>query len=84
MTTVLVILNQFLKKQNKTNNENKINFALGDFNIDSLKIDANRATHDYLDLTYSYPLIPSIHKPTRIPEENATIIDNISTYLRYD
>ena len=63
----------------KINHENKINFVMGDFNIDLLKDDTDRATHDYLDLIYSYSLIPSIHKPTRITEESATIIDNILT-----
>ena len=64
---------------NKINQENKINFIMGDFNIDLLKDDTDRATHDYLDLIYSHSLIPSIHKPTRITEETATIIDNILT-----
>ena len=63
----------------KINHENKINFILGDFNIDLLKDDVDRATHDYLDLIYSYSLIPSVHKPTRFTDESATIIDNILT-----
>ena len=79
LITLLVTLTQFLKK---INHENKINFVMGDFNIDLLKDDTDRATHDYLDLIYSYSLIPSIHKPTRITEESATIIDNILTNYR--
>ena len=38
-------------------------------------------THEYLDLIYSYSLIPLIHKPTRITKVSATIIDNILTNL---
>ena len=52
-----------------------------DFNIDLLKDDTDRQTNEYLDLIYCYSLIPSIHKPTRITEESATIIDNILTNL---
>ena len=39
----------------------------------------DRPTHDYLDLIYSYCMIPSILKPTRITETSATILDNILT-----
>ena len=54
---------------------------MSDFNIDLLKDDTDRQTHEYLDLIYSFSLVPSIHKPTRITEESATIIDNILTNL---
>ena len=52
---------------------------MGDYNIDLLKDDSDRPTHDYLDFIYSYCIIPSILKPTRITETSATIIDNILT-----
>ena len=52
---------------------------MGDCNIDLLKDDSDRPTHNYLGLIYSYSMIPSILKPTRITETSATIIDNILT-----
>ncbi len=52
---------------------------MGDYNIDLLKDDSDRQTHDYLDLIYSHTIIPTILKPTRITETTATIIDNILT-----
>ncbi len=61
------------------NTENKEIYILGDYNIDLLKVDSDRSTHDYLDFIYSYSLIPTIYKPTRITETSATIIDNILT-----
>ena len=64
---------------NKINAENKMVYVMGDFNIDLLKDDTDRATHDYIDLIYSHSLIPTIYKPTRITETSATIIDNILT-----
>ena len=64
---------------NKINAENKINYIMGDFNIDLLKDDIHRPTHDYIDLIYSQSLIPTIYKPTRITETTATCIDNILT-----
>jgi len=33
----------------------------------------------YLDLIYSYSLMPTIYKPTRITKTSATLIDNILT-----
>lgn len=64
---------------NKMNSENKITYVMGDFNIDLLKDDTNRPIHDYIDLIYSYSLIPTIYKPTRITKTTATLIDNILT-----
>ena len=63
----------------KINKENKLMYVMGDFNIDLLKDDKDRPTHDYLDLIYSNSLIPAIYKPTRITATSATIIDNILT-----
>ena len=59
--------------------ENKIHYLLGDFNIDLLKDETHRPTSDFLDLIYSYHLVPTILKPTCITETSATIIDNIIT-----
>ena len=59
--------------------EKKECYIMGDYNIDLLKDDSDRPTHDYLDLIYSHCLIPSILFPTRITEKSATIIDNILT-----
>ena len=52
---------------------------MGDFDIDLLKDDVHTPIHDYFDLVYSHSLIPTIHKPTRLTEHTATIIDNILT-----
>ena len=61
------------------NQEKKQFYVMGDFNIDLLKVDSHRPTHDFLELIYSYSLMPTIYKPTRITEFTATIIDNILT-----
>ena len=60
-------------------NEKKEFYIMGDYNIDLLKDDSDRPTHDYLDFIHSYCMIPSILKPTRITETSVTIIDNILT-----
>ncbi len=59
--------------------ENKDTYIMGDFNIDLLKEEDERAIHDYLNMILSFNLIPSINKPTRITEKSATLIDNILT-----
>jgi len=63
----------------KLNSEKKKIYIMGDFNIDLLKVDIHKPTHNYLDLIYSYSIMPTIYKPTRITESTATIIDNILT-----
>ena len=63
--------------------EKKLIYVMGDFNIDLLKVESHRPTHDYLELIYSYSLIPCIYKPTRITASTATIIDNILTNNEY-
>ena len=81
-TAIDNFINDFRPVIQKINDEDKINFIMGDFNIDLLKDDTDTKTHEYLDLIYSYSLIPLIHKPARITEESATIIlDNILTNL---
>lgn len=61
----------------KLTSEKKKCYIMGDFNIDLLKDDSDKPTHEYLNLVYSYSFIPTIYKPTRITEQSATIIDNI-------
>ena len=59
--------------------ENKNYYLLGDFNIDLLKDETQRPTSEFLDLIYSYKLVPTILKPTRLAETSAAIIDNMMT-----
>ena len=47
----------------------------GDFNIDLLNKDCNNST-SFLNTMYSLSLLPIINKPTRIPDNSATLIDN--------
>ena len=54
-------------------------FLAGDFNIDLLKVDSHQATKQFFDLLTSHYLLPTIYRPTRITETNATLIDNIFT-----
>ena len=58
-------------------NEKKECYIMGNYNKDLLKDVRDKPTHDYLDFIYSYCMIPSILKPTRITETSSTIIDKI-------
>ena len=58
---------------------NKNYYLLGDFNIKLLKDKTHRPASEFLDLIYSYYLVPTILKPTHITETSATIIDNKMT-----
>ena len=52
-------------------------YIVGDFNIDLLKFETSRYSHDFLVALQSCYLIPTIDKPTRVRNNPATLIDNI-------
>ena len=59
--------------------ESKNHYLLDDFNIDLSEDETHGPTSDFLDLIYSYHLVPTISKLTRINETSATIIGKIMT-----
>ena len=63
----------------KITSENKSIYVMGDFNIDLLKTDSHRPTHEYVEFIYNYAMLPTVYKPTRITATTATCIDNILT-----
>ena len=61
----------------KIQQENKTCVILGDFNINLLNYSAHTPTEDFVNTLSSYFYTPHIHKPTRITNHTATLIDNI-------
>ena len=55
--------------------ENKLCYLLGDYNLNLLNTDSHTLTREFVDIMYSYSLLPNIIKPIR--ERSATLIDNI-------
>lgn len=56
---------------------NKKCYILGDFNLDLLKYEFNNYVREFTDKMFSNFFYPCIHKPTRVSNHSATIIDNI-------
>ena len=56
---------------------NKNLYVIGDFNIDLLKCETSKFSHDFLLTLQSFYLIPTVDKPTRVPRNSASLIDNI-------
>ena len=54
-------------------------YILGDMNINFLNYCDHTQTEEYLNMLYSYNLLPLITKPTRITHHTATLIDHIYT-----
>ena len=52
---------------------------MGDMNIDLLRYHSHQQTERYLDMIYSFDLLPVVTKPTRITNHAATLIDHIYT-----
>ena len=56
----------------------------GDFNIDLLKIDANKSFSDFFESLTSLAILPRITHPTRITRRSQTLIDNFYCRVKYD
>ena len=61
------------------NNEDKLCYILGDFNINLFNYKSGTLTGDFLNILYSSYFSPLIHKSTGVKENSATLIDNILT-----
>lgn len=61
------------------NNEDKLCYILGDFNINLFKNKLDTITGEFLNILYSSYFFSLIHESTRVKENSATLIDNILT-----
>ena len=50
---------------------------MGDFNVNLLRAESCKYSHNFLLSLQSYSFIPTIDKPTRVYRNSATLIDNI-------
>ena len=69
--------NYFGKFLEKT--KTKTTYLFGDFNLNLLDYDTNCKVKSYCNTAFSHNFIPTINKPTRVTNHNATIIDHILT-----
>ena len=56
---------------------NKNVYVIGDFNIDLLKCETSKFSHEFLLTLQSFYLIPTVGKPTRVHRNSVTLIDKI-------
>ena len=63
----------------KIQQENKLLYLVGDYNINLLNVDSHSLTADLNDTIYSYGIVPLITRPTKVTGTSATVIDNIFT-----
>ena len=68
-------LNTFLAKSKTTD---KTCFLVGDLNLNLIDYQSNAKVRDFVNLIFQY-LVPIVNKPTRVTENNATLIDYIIT-----
>ena len=70
--------NKHLKKNmNNVNVTRMPCYLMGDTNINVINHTTHKETSDYLDLMYSYGLVPVINRPTRVTDHSASLIDHI-------
>ena len=58
-------------------NEKKMCYIMGDFNLNLLNKDTHNKTADFLEILFSHSYLPMINRPTRVRTESAILIDNI-------
>ena len=67
----------FQETFSKLENENKLIFIMGDFNINLLNHENHTPTNEFINMMFSNNLQPSVLHPTRISDTCSTLIDNI-------
>ena len=65
--------------ENLLGEKSKNVILMGDLNVDLLKYKNDSNTVNFLDLVYSYSLVPQITTPTCLSPRSKTLIDNIFT-----
>ena len=68
----------FQETFSKLENENKLIFVIGDFNINLLNHENHTPTNEFINMMFSNNLKPSVIHPTPISDTCSTLIDNIS------
>ncbi|KAJ8034992.1 hypothetical protein HOLleu_22055 [Holothuria leucospilota] len=58
-------------------------YILGDLNINLMNVENDNQCADFMNVLYSYSLVPTVDIPTRISSTSATLIDNIITNDNY-
>ena len=69
--------------ENLFGEKSKNAILMGDFKVDFLKYKNDSNTADFLDLVYSYSLVPKITTPTCFSPRSKTLIDNVFTISGY-
>ena len=74
---ISVFSDHFQETFSKLENENKLIFVMGDFNINLLNHENHTPTNEFINMMFSNNLQPSVLHPTRISDTCSTLIDNI-------
>ena len=69
---------EYLEKLlSKLDQEKKMSYIMGDFNMDLLKVESDDKISEYYDILNSHLFVPHITLPTRITSTSKSLIDNI-------
>ena len=76
-TNIKDFLDRFDDSMLTLQNERKIIYISGDFNLDLLRWEENSAVADFMNICHSKLFFNTINKPTRVTATSATLIDHI-------
>ena len=57
-------------------------YVCGDFDMDLMKHNENRGTHEFIDIMFYVGLHPVISKPTRITSSTNSLMENMNIYIQ--
>ena len=63
--------------------ENKDVILTGDFNINVLYFNDNKAVQDFINQMFCYSMVPTFNKPTRVTKKSISAIDHFFLEFSY-
>ena len=62
---------------NSLSKENKYVVLMGDYNVNLLNVESHNMTTEFIEMIYSFSVLPVINRPTRVQGNSVSLIDYI-------
>ena len=72
-----LFIGELLRILNSLSKENKYVVLMGDYNVNVLNVESHNITAEFIEMIYSFSMLPVINRPTRVKGNSVSLIDNI-------
>ena len=72
-----LFIGELLRIFNSLSKENKYVVLMGDYNVNLLNVESHNMTAEFIEMIYSFSMLPVINRPTRVQGNSVSLIDNI-------